>query len=63
MRIYTPDGAKLAATAALLQATWRHDIDTIVVWHLDQWSLSLADQVGMLRALQALGVGCISRLR
>src|SRR4029453_17764166 len=42
------------------RAARRRDIDTIVVWRLDRWGRSLADLVGTLHELQALGVGFIS---
>jgi putative DNA-invertase from lambdoid prophage Rac len=45
---------------ALLRAARRRDIDAIVVWRLDRWGRSLADLVGTLHELQALGVGFIS---
>jgi putative DNA-invertase from lambdoid prophage Rac len=44
----------------LMRAARRRDIDAIVVWRLDRWGRSLADLVGTLHELQALGVGCIS---
>jgi putative DNA-invertase from lambdoid prophage Rac len=44
----------------LMQAARRRDIDAIVVWRLDRWGRSLADLVGTLHELQALGVGFIS---
>src|SRR4029450_4813909 len=45
---------------ALLRAARRREIDAIVVWRLDRWGRSLADLVGTLHELQALGVGFIS---
>jgi DNA invertase Pin-like site-specific DNA recombinase len=45
---------------ALMRAARRRDIDAIVVWRLDRWGRSLADLVGTLHELQALGVGFIS---
>jgi putative DNA-invertase from lambdoid prophage Rac len=45
---------------ALLRAARRRAIDAIVVWRLDRWGRSLADLVGTLHELQALGVGFIS---
>ena len=45
---------------ALMQAARRRDIDAIVVWRLDRWGRSLADLVGTLHELHALGVGFIS---
>jgi DNA invertase Pin-like site-specific DNA recombinase len=44
----------------LMRAARRRDIDAIVVWRLDRWGRSLADLVGTLHELQALGVGFIS---
>lgn len=44
----------------LMPAARRRDIDAIVVWRLDRWGRSLADLVGTLHKLQALGVGFIS---
>ena len=44
----------------LMQAARRRAIDAIVVWRLDRWGRSLADLVGTLHELQALGVGFIS---
>ncbi len=44
----------------LLRAARRRAIDAIVVWRLDRWGRSVADLVGTLAALQALGVGFIS---
>jgi DNA invertase Pin-like site-specific DNA recombinase len=44
----------------LLRAARRREIDAIVVWRLDRWGRSLADLVGTLHELQALGVGFIS---
>jgi putative DNA-invertase from lambdoid prophage Rac len=41
----------------LMRAARRRDIDAIVVWRLDRWGRSLADLVGTLHELQALGVG------
>ena len=43
-----------------MRAARRRDIDAIVVWRLDRWGRSLADLVGTLHELQALGVGFIS---
>ena len=45
---------------ALMRAARRREIDAIVVWRLDRWGRSLADLVGTLHELQALGVGFIS---
>jgi len=45
---------------ALMRAARRRDIDAIVVWRLDRWGRSLADLVGTLHELQALGGGGIS---
>jgi putative DNA-invertase from lambdoid prophage Rac len=45
---------------ALMRAARRREIDTIIVWRLDRWGRSLADLVGTLHELQALGVGFIS---
>jgi hypothetical protein len=45
---------------ALMRAARRRDIDAIVVWRLDRWGRSLADLVGTLHELQALGLGFIS---
>jgi putative DNA-invertase from lambdoid prophage Rac len=45
---------------ALLRAARRRAIDAIVVWRLDRWGRSLADLVGTLHELQALGVGFVS---
>ena len=45
---------------ALLRAARRREIDAIVVWRLDRWGRSVADLVGTLHELQALGVGFIS---
>jgi putative DNA-invertase from lambdoid prophage Rac len=45
----------------LMRAARRRDIDAIVVWRLDRWSRSLADLVGTLQELHALGMGFISR--
>jgi putative DNA-invertase from lambdoid prophage Rac len=44
----------------LMRAARRREIDAIVVWRLDRWGRSLADLVGTLHELQALGVGFIS---
>jgi putative DNA-invertase from lambdoid prophage Rac len=44
----------------LMRAARRRDIDAIVVWRLDRWGRSLADLVGTLHELQALGVGFVS---
>src|ERR671939_2243873 len=44
----------------LMRAARRRDIDAIVVWRLDRWDRSLADLVGTLQELHALGVGFIS---
>jgi DNA invertase Pin-like site-specific DNA recombinase len=44
----------------LMRAARRREIDTIVVWRLDRWGRSLADLVGTLHELQALGVGFVS---
>jgi putative DNA-invertase from lambdoid prophage Rac len=44
----------------LMRAARRRDIDAIVVWRLDRWGRSLADLVGTLQELHALGVGFIS---
>jgi putative DNA-invertase from lambdoid prophage Rac len=44
----------------LLRAARRRAIDAIVVWRLDRWGRSVADLVGTLHELQALGVGFIS---
>ena len=40
-----------------MRAARRRDIDAIVVWRLDRWGRSLADLVGTLHELQALGGG------
>jgi DNA invertase Pin-like site-specific DNA recombinase len=45
---------------ALMRAARRRDIDAIAVWRLDRWDRSLADLVGTLHEVQALGVGLIS---
>jgi DNA invertase Pin-like site-specific DNA recombinase len=45
----------------LMRAARRREIDAIVVWRLDRWGRSLADLVGTLHELPALGVGFISR--
>jgi DNA invertase Pin-like site-specific DNA recombinase len=45
---------------ALLRAARRRAIDAVVVWRLDRWGRSVADLVGTLHELQALGVGFIS---
>jgi DNA invertase Pin-like site-specific DNA recombinase len=45
---------------ALRRAARRRDIDALVVWRLDRWGRSLADLVGTLHELHALGVGFIS---
>ena len=45
---------------ALMRAARRRAIDAIIVWRLDRWGRSLADLVGTLHELQALGVGFIS---
>jgi len=44
----------------LMRAARRREIAAIVVWRLDRWGRSLADLVGTLHELQALGVGFIS---
>lgn len=44
----------------LLRAARRRTINAIVVWRLDRWGRSVADLVGTLHELQALGVGFIS---
>jgi putative DNA-invertase from lambdoid prophage Rac len=44
----------------LMRAARRREIDAIAVWRLDRWGRSLADLVGTLHELQALGVGFIS---
>ena len=44
----------------LMRAARRRTIDAILVWRLDRWGRSLADLVGTLHELQALGVGFIS---
>jgi DNA invertase Pin-like site-specific DNA recombinase len=44
----------------LMRAARRREIDAIVVWRLDRWGRSLADLVGTLHELQALGVGFVS---
>jgi putative DNA-invertase from lambdoid prophage Rac len=44
----------------LLRAARRRTINAIVVWRLDRWGRSVADLVGTLQELQALGVGFIS---
>jgi putative DNA-invertase from lambdoid prophage Rac len=44
----------------LMRAARRREIEAIVVWRLDRWGRSLADMVGTLHELQALGVGFIS---
>jgi putative DNA-invertase from lambdoid prophage Rac len=44
----------------LLRAARRRTINAIVVWRLDRWGRSVADLVGTLAELQALGVGFIS---
>jgi len=44
----------------LLRAARRQTINAIVVWRLDRWGRSVADLVGTLAELQALGVGFIS---
>jgi DNA invertase Pin-like site-specific DNA recombinase len=44
----------------LLRAARRRTIHAIVVWRLDRWGRSVADLVGTLHELQALGVGFIS---
>jgi DNA invertase Pin-like site-specific DNA recombinase len=44
----------------LMRAARRRDIDAIAVWRLDRWGRSLADLVGTLQELHALGVGFIS---
>jgi DNA invertase Pin-like site-specific DNA recombinase len=44
----------------LMRTARRREIDAIVVWRLDRWGRSLADLVGTLHELQALGVGFIS---
>ena len=46
--------------ADLLRAARRRALDAILVWRLDRWGRSLADLVGTLHELQALGVGFIS---
>jgi len=45
---------------ALMRAARRRTINAVVVWRLDRWGRSLADLVGTLHELQALGVGFIS---
>jgi DNA invertase Pin-like site-specific DNA recombinase len=45
---------------ALLRAARRRTIDAIVVWRLDRWGRSLADLVGTLHELHALGVSFVS---
>ena len=44
----------------LLRAARRRTINAIMVWRLDRWGRSVADLVGTLHELQALGVGFIS---
>jgi putative DNA-invertase from lambdoid prophage Rac len=44
----------------LLRAARRRTINAIMVWRLDRWGRSVADLVGTLQELQALGVGFIS---
>jgi putative DNA-invertase from lambdoid prophage Rac len=44
----------------LMRAARRRTIDAMVVWRLDRWGRSLADLVGTLQELHALGVGFIS---
>jgi putative DNA-invertase from lambdoid prophage Rac len=45
---------------ALLRAARRRDLDAMVVWRLGRWGRSLADLVGTLHELHALGVGFVS---
>ena len=51
-------GPRAPATGTA-HARARRDIDAIVIWRLD-WGRSLADLVGTLQELHALGVGFIS---
>jgi putative DNA-invertase from lambdoid prophage Rac len=44
----------------LMQAARRRAVDAIVGWRLDRWGRSVADLVGTLQELQAVGVGFIS---
>lgn len=44
----------------LLRAARRRTVNAIMVWRLDRWGRSVADLVGTLHELQALGVGFIS---
>lgn len=44
----------------LLRAARRRTINAIMVWRLDRWGRSVADLIGTLHELQALGVGFIS---
>ncbi len=44
----------------LLQAAKRREVDAILVWRLDRWGRSVADLVGSLAELEAVGVAFVS---
>jgi putative DNA-invertase from lambdoid prophage Rac len=43
----------------LVKLAKQRQVDVILVWRLDRWGRSVADLIGTLQDLTAIGVGCV----